>query len=141
VFSGCGNLEGVIVGEKLESIGEGAFAECSNLSSIDLSNVTLIEDWAFANCASLSTVDISKLTDVSGYTFIYCSNLSSVILGKDLDTIDHFAFAGCKNLNIYYMGSEDDWTNSVTRAESWNFTHTEETEKINIPVHYNYTPS
>ena len=62
------------------SIGEGAFSECSDLTSITISNsVTSIGDCAFEDCYGLTSVTIgNSVTSIGDYAFSGCEGLTSV---------------------------------------------------------------
>lgn len=89
-----------------------AFAECTNLTSVDLSSLTTVSGYqglhgAFENCSNLTSVDLSSLTTVSGdgcfvAAFSYCTSLTSVSF-PSLTTVSgnhalDLAFSYCKNL-------------------------------------------
>ena len=58
-FNNCTALESVEFGDKLETIGQHAFA-CTNLTTIKFSKVSVIRVCAFANCEQLTEVALSK---------------------------------------------------------------------------------
>ena len=62
------------------SIGEGAFRNCSNLTSIEIpSNVTSIGRYAFYGCSNLTSIEIpSSVTSIGDYAFEDCSALETV---------------------------------------------------------------
>ena len=116
------------------SLGFGAFKDCPNLSSLDLSHCTSLDIWALQNCTGLSTVDLSHCTtigeyalegcsgvtgniDLSGYTgstikgvFKDCGGITGVTLPAAITTIDESTFLNCSNLsninlsNVIYIG-------------------------------------
>lgn len=55
-FAGMSNLSHVIVPENVNSIGENAFGNCSQLHSISLKSVNSIGDNAFKGCSSLTSI-------------------------------------------------------------------------------------
>ena len=59
------------------SIGNFAFEDCENLTSIILSNsVTCIGDWTFDNCSSLTEITLpNSITSIGDRAFIYCRSL------------------------------------------------------------------
>jgi surface protein len=65
-------------------IGEGMFAECYSLKSIDIpSSVTSIENSAFAICNHMTSVTIPSSVKVIGdYAFDSCYSLTSVTLSR-----------------------------------------------------------
>ena len=64
---------------KVTSIGESAFGNCLELSSVSLgSNVTSIGEWAFSGCRGLTTIEIyNSVTSIGKGAFCFCTNLTS----------------------------------------------------------------
>ena len=62
------------------SIREGAFENCSGLTSVTIPNsVTEIEEGAFSNCSGLASVTIgNSVTSIGNYAFYKCSGLKNV---------------------------------------------------------------
>lgn len=79
-------------GIKVSSIASGAFAECSSLTELVLSD-NVIEIGAQACCI----LDQEKSTS-SSYVYIYCKELTTVVLGKNVETIGDYAFNNCSKL-------------------------------------------
>ncbi len=72
----------------MTEIGYGAFEACSNLVSITIPNITLIQPYAFSSC----------------------HKLTSVVLPKTMQLICAYAFANCNNIStVYYLGTESEW--------------------------------
>lgn len=70
-------------GTKVTSVGKNAFAECSNLKTVDLSkqkNLTTIGTNAFKNCKNLKTIKLNanSLKKVDKKAFTGCKNAKSV---------------------------------------------------------------
>ena len=65
----------------ITSIGDGAFSDCSGLTSITIPNsVTSIGSSAFHSCSGLTSVEIpNSVTSIGNYAFYGCSNLKTVI--------------------------------------------------------------
>ena len=63
----------------INTIGEGAFAGCSGLTSIDFGNVTTINEYAFEGCSGLTSIDFGNVTTIKEDAFDDCSGLTSVI--------------------------------------------------------------
>ena len=99
------------------------FYECSNLSSIDVSNFDTSQvtnmDSMFAWCSNLSSIDVStfntsQVTDMSGM-FAGCSNLSSIDASNfDTSQVTNMdsMFAWCRNLSSIDASNFD--TSQVT---------------------------
>ena len=87
-------------GKPVTSIGYGAFAYCSSLTSVTIGNgVTSIFAYAFSDCSSLTSVTIpNSVTVIGQYAFYNCSSLTSV----------------------YYTGTATQW-NQITIVSSNNY--------------------
>ena len=87
-------------GTAVTAIGEGAFLNCTAISSLDIpDSVTTIEPRAFYGCASLKNVKLpKKLKSLGEYAFFSCSALESVKLPDTLTEVAPFTFALCDNL-------------------------------------------
>ncbi len=79
-FVGCENLtEVVFEGTEIETIGWGAFLNCTHLHLISLpTNLRQIEKVAFANCQSLNRIKIPAKCHVEDQAFASCDNLQSI---------------------------------------------------------------
>ena len=66
--------------DSVTTIGYGAFAYCSSLTSVTIpDSVTTIGAWAFRGCSSLTSVTIpDSVTAIGIYAFYNCSSLTSV---------------------------------------------------------------
>ena len=91
------------------SIGEYAFAECSGLTSINLSeNLTSIEYAAFSNCTGLTSITLPEsLTSIGHSAFWRCTGLTSIDLPKNLTSIGDMAFGTCNSLIEINVPSEN----------------------------------
>lgn len=78
----------------LESIGEGAFEDCSKLSSVTLdgTSLSLIPSRTFANCNLLSSVVLPNTIKTIGDAAFSCTKLSEFKFPSTLTTIGHDAF-------------------------------------------------
>ncbi len=75
-----------IDGVEITSIGERAFYECSNLTSIEIpGGVTSIDDYAFYGCGSLTQIKIPEnVTEIGVFdVFTNCSSLTSITVSED----------------------------------------------------------
>ena len=101
----------VILPEGLEDITDNAFAGCENLSDIVIPGSANIGEAAFASCTGLKTVVISDGVSWIGQgAFSGCTSLESIYIPGSVMIIDYFVFYDCGSLaDIYYGGDRADW--------------------------------
>ena len=115
------NSDGTIEG--VEYIGTNAFMECTNLTTVQMSNsvnefgsqvfyldsslktiklsdrMTYIPEYMFSLCANLEIVDIPEgVTEIRGRAFSDCSKLTTIKIPKSVTYIDSTAFNSCLKL-------------------------------------------
>ncbi len=77
----AGGLKTVILGESAKEIMAGAFAACTQLSSINLENVEIIGEYAFALTA-LTFIDLTSAKEIGADAFASCDKLTTVKFGE-----------------------------------------------------------
>ncbi len=99
-FAECIQLTSATLPSKLTKISDGMFSECKELTSITLpTTVTSIGGGAFSECTSLTSVNgIEQVTEIGNFAFYNCYYLSGITLNSGLNTLGDFAFAYCKNM-------------------------------------------
>ena len=87
--------------------------------------VTSIADGAFMDCYDLKSVEISEGIKTIGYeAFSYCSSLTSIVIPTSITKIGDYAFNGCSDLkNVSYNGSKEDWNNILIGSENKSLTN------------------
>ncbi len=78
-------------------IGEGAFANCSNLQTASFPKAQVVGDSAFASCMSLKTVDFTSVVTIKDNAFNYCNALSEMNI-PNCTSIGMNAFTSCSSL-------------------------------------------
>lgn len=84
---------------KITYISANAFNNCSNLITVDLSNVTSLDGGAFMDCEALTSVNLPNVTTFeSGHQFCDCYALTEVNLPKVVSLGTLGAFNDCSSL-------------------------------------------
>lgn len=112
-FHSVGNVENVVPGTDLITIGSYAFQSCTALTAVDLSGCTELETIgreAFLLCGSLTTIDLNGCTglvSIGIYAFQQCTSLADIDLSgcTGLETINNDAFRDCTSLKSVTFGS------------------------------------
>ena len=83
----CNSLTSITIPDTVTSIGQSAFQDCSNLTSVNFGNnsqLTSIGDYAFQSCRSLTSITIpNRVTSIDNFAFRYCSSLNEVTIKSD----------------------------------------------------------
>ena len=98
-FYNCANLTSISLPNSITSIGIKAFNGCTNLTSVTIPGVTSIGGNAFEGCTNLTSVTIPSVTSIGGAAFNGCTNLTSITIPGSVETISGKAFQGCISLN------------------------------------------
>ncbi|GHV76667.1 hypothetical protein AGMMS49942_14880 [Spirochaetia bacterium] len=128
---GKAKIREIILPLNLITVGKSAFLGCTELTTIDMPGVTIIEHLAFSGCVKLETLHMEKVeaitntttgngafhqcdslvsvflpkaTEIGKRTFNSCDSLSSVQLPA-VTAIGDSAFASCKSLESLTLGA------------------------------------
>ena len=128
-FKNCSNLTSVTIGDFVTTIGNAAFNNCSNLTSITISDsVTTIGNYAFYSCYNLTSITIpDSVTTIGDSAFCNCSNFTSVTIPDSVTTIGNSAFSNCDGLTRVTIGD------SVTVIGNFAFSNCDHLTRVMIP--------
>ena len=103
--SGAITIPSTLGGKPVTSIGNAAFYECYDLTSITIPNsVTNIGEQAFECCDGLTSITIgNSVTNIGNYAFEDCNGLASVTIPDSVMSIGVGAFSGCSGLTSVTM--------------------------------------
>ena len=98
---GCRNT---IIPNNVAIIGKAAFAECTELATINIpNNIIEIGIDAFTKCTKLKSVRMSdSITSINATAFMDCPALKSITLPNCITNIGEKAFMRCTNLRTVY---------------------------------------
>ena len=128
-FAGCQLLKSIEIPGSVQSIGEYAFNNCSDLTSITIPDgLKSIEEGTFSGCRSLTQVEIpNSVTSIGDSAFVVCRSLTSIEIPDGVESIGDSAFAGCSSLTSIKIPS------SVTSIKDSAFEGCSSLTSIEIP--------
>ncbi len=114
-FSNCTGLTSITIPNSVTSIGKSAFFRCTGLTSITIpTSVTSIGQYAFSSCTGLTSITIpNSVTSIGDWAFAECSGLTSVTIPESVTSIGSNAFYKCEGLTDIYVSCRN--INSVTQ--------------------------
>ena len=96
-FNDLYNLDFIKIGDKVESIGDNAFAWTNIRTAVLSDNVKALGKGAFQECCFLETVSLPKdLVDLPERLFYSCRKLSAIDIPSEVKAIGINCFEGCK---------------------------------------------
>jgi len=122
IFEGCSKLASITLPDSVIKIANGAFFKCTGLTTININNdiffnvdgivyqiiasnqvMVIFCPNTFVDVTIPDTVEkngtIYYVTDLQTNSFAYNGNLSSVSIGKYINSVGNYTFAGCLNLD------------------------------------------
>ena len=81
--------------DSVSKVGYGALAGNKKITSVNMPNVTYVDDFGFAECENLDQITLGKLTGIGKYAFFLTAITSHPDL-EDVDRIGDYAFAFSK---------------------------------------------
>ncbi len=101
-LEGC-KVKKVIIPNGIQTVGERAFAGCTNLTEVVMSTgLQTIKKEAFSECTNLTEVVIPSVTTIEYGAFYNCKNLTKITLPESLKTVNIVAFKNT-GLNELYI--------------------------------------
>ncbi|MBR4189491.1 MAG: InlB B-repeat-containing protein [Kiritimatiellae bacterium] len=110
-FYECTNLTSVVIPDSVLNIRECAFLMCNGITSVSIPNsVTNIGNGAFWYCKALKSVDIpDSVRRIETRAFRGCSGLSSITFGNSIESIEYDAFRSCSALTAIHIHDLAAW--------------------------------
>ena len=111
-YAYASSINTVIINEGVTKIGNSAFYDYVNLSSVSLPNsLTYIDDFAFRGCSKLKEIVLPiGVTYIGWNVFRLCYGLEDVVMSYTMEKIDSYAFGNEINIKtVHYLGTEEQW--------------------------------
>lgn len=108
-FANCKSLQTINMPETLTTIGNSAFSGCSKLASIYIpESVNKIENYAFSNSGLRTFTLPQNITVISNYVFNNCDSLRTITLTPQLTAIEEDAFHSCDSVKDITINNENE---------------------------------
>lgn len=94
------------------------FYNCTNLTNINLENVTKIGYNTFYKCRKLEALtadaknELTQLTETGQSVFVECDALKRVVIGDNLETLECYLFSKCNVLSEITIGNKVEQINT-----------------------------
>lgn len=159
-FRACGNLTSIALPASIGEIGEAAFFQCQKMGSVTFApgskrvslgnnmfmqcyaltsvrlprSINCISNGMFQNCLLLTGVEIPQGAESIGESaFASSGQLGTVVIPDSVTSIGRMAFASCPLKDIYFTGTEAQWSRVSKLADT-------ATAVSKATIHYNYVP-
>ena len=96
-FKDCTALQEVKLPDGVQVIGEYAFVRCAALTTVNLPQVTRIDEGVFRGCTSLKTLTLDNVTAIGLDAFYGCTGLETLKMPK-CTQFGNYIVTGCKAL-------------------------------------------
>lgn len=83
--------------DTISYIGQRAFYKCSNLKTVNLPEVTVVDSYGFGECSTLPNITLEKAEHIGDSAFLNCEALASVNIPQ-AKKLGGSSFQGCKAL-------------------------------------------
>ncbi|HUD84324.1 MAG TPA: leucine-rich repeat domain-containing protein [Candidatus Saccharimonadales bacterium] len=111
-FASCSGLTNVTLSDNVTNIGDGAFEDCAGLTAVTIpAMVTNIGSFAFFDCTGLTNFTLpASVTNIGDYAFSYCSGLTSLYFNGNAPGADSTLFVNAGNVTVYYLPAATGWS-------------------------------
>lgn len=106
ILQGCfmgGSIKKITINGKCDVIGDWCFANCSNLTEMNIPE-TVVEIGAsvFAGCSNLTKINIPEtVTKIGKAAFDCCTSLTEIYIPETVTEMGNGVFSGCGNATVY----------------------------------------
>lgn len=97
------SLTGVCIPETVRTIGNNAFQDCKNLTSVNFLGAPYtitVGNNAFQNCPKLKTINLPEAKTIGNFAFDGCTSLEKIELKSGTESIGEYCFRNCSSLTL-----------------------------------------
>ncbi len=97
------SLKSVCIPEEVTYIGNSAFQDCKNLTSVTFLGAPYtitVGNNAFQNCPNLKTINLPEAKTIGNFAFDGCTSLEKMVLKSGTESIGEYCFRGCSSLTL-----------------------------------------
>ena len=129
-FEECSKLTTLNLGQALETVGDCAFQNCTNVTKLTFPDATTeIGSRAFAYCSSVTEITVGQgLKSVGDYSFVDCGSFTALVLPDKFTTMGGSAFERCRKLTNAKLGQ------SLTSVPNNAFKNCIALSEMNLPA-------
>lgn len=109
-FAGCTALQEVVLPGDVQVIGEYAFFNCTALTTVNLPQVTRIDQYAFQVCTSLAELTLDNVEAIDLAAFYGCTSLETLKLPA-CTRFGNYIVTGCSSLTRIEAAAAGDFVN------------------------------
>lgn len=122
-FLGCEDLKEIYCRAKSISFDNYSFSECYALEKVvSLGEISSIGECAFFDCFLLEkVVVVDGIKKIETRAFQNCSSLSRIHVSSHFNKMGDMSFDGCEIEDVYFTGSEKQWTKNPILSKSDTF--------------------
>ena len=121
-FAGCTNLSSISLSNlaSYDGLGASCFSRCTSLKNITLpDSIATIPEYCFNQCGLLS-IDLNNVSNVNRYAFADCTSLTTVTCSTNLRNIKDYVFKNTNVTTINYSGTVSEWK-SINKEGYWYY--------------------
>lgn len=124
-FASCSNLQGKInIPDGVTKVGKQAFAGTQIEEVVIPGSMKLDVNPVFSRCSKLTKIRICDgVSEIGTRYFNGCTGLTMIELPASITNIENMAFASCQSLKtgtVYYKGSEEQWKQLLKKLDENN---------------------
>ena len=85
----------------------GSFAYCTNMRSVNFSELRYIGDYAFYGCRQLKAANMWKVETIGAEAFEDCTSLKTVVMGENMKSVGENCFLHCDDITSVRVESKE----------------------------------